>query len=537
MALAEKEFQGRGFRVVVGEQQVVMIVDPVASAAMPVTLDEVRVFFAKQGWPWQSSREIEAALAKSDGCPHVIVDNLADIRLDAQLHIRVSEDQMRAIARVSPAIWGEPITKAAVLRQLAELGISYGVQNEVIEQMVLQQTLDQEWIIALGRPTEKGANARLEYDPILQKTGGKPTFLPDGRVDFRELNNIVVVSQGQLLATRIPPTAGIPGRNIFGEELPAVPGRDLVWPIGKGVSVENNRLIATVDGQVVLKLGRINVLPVYEIPGDVDYSVGNIRFNGNVQIRGSVKPGFTIQAEGDVKISGGVDSANITCGGTLTVGGGIQGQGRGEIKVEGDIYCRFIENCKATAGGAIVVGEDIMHSQVFAGRSIQVGGRKGLIVGGVIRATDSIECKVLGAAFGTPTTLEVGVNPSLFEQFSQLQAAMAKIENELTRLKQGITRLEQLQATTGSLPPSRQELLNQLTRAHDQRSQELSNIAWQLAQQEQAMAAIKNANVKVSDTVYTGVKVTIGKSVYHVREQKRGGIFKLEEGDVIFRSQ
>ena len=46
------------------------------------------------------------------------------------------------------------------------------------------------------------------------------------------------------------------------------------------------------------------------------------------RIRGSVKPGFTIQAGGDVKISGGVDSANITCGGTLTVGGGIQGQGR-----------------------------------------------------------------------------------------------------------------------------------------------------------------------------------------------------------------
>jgi len=538
MALAEREYQGRGFRIVVGEQRVAIVVDPMVSASIPVTLEEVRTFFAQQGWPWQTVdvREVEAALTESNGQPHAIVDNLAEIRTDAQLQTRVSQDGMRVIARIIPAIWGEPVSKATVLRQLSELGVTYGVKEETIEQMVRQQSLDQEWVIAQGRPAEKGANARLVYEPALQRTGGKPTFLPDGRVDFRELNKIVVVSQGQLLATRIPPTAGMPGRNVFGEELPAVPGRDLIWPLGKGVKVENDRLIATVDGQVVLKSGRINVLPVYEIPGDVDYSVGNVRFNGNVQIRGSVKPGFTIQAEGDVKISGGVDSATIICGGTLTVGGGIQGQGRGEVKVEGDIYCRFIENCKATAAGSIVVGEDIMHSQVFAGRSIQVGGRKGLIVGGVIRATDSIECKVLGASLGTPTTVEVGVNPSLFEQYGQLMTAMSKIESELLRLKQGIDRLEQLQATVGSLPPSRQELLDQLTRAYNQRSQELGNIAWQLAQQEQAMSAIKNAYVKVGDTVYSGVKVTIGKSVYHVREEKRGGTFKLHEGDVVFRS-
>ncbi len=533
-AEVQKEFQGRGFRVLVDKQQVKMIVEPVIDTVSPVTVGEVKAFFAQQGWPWLAEEQIKAALAKSDGQPQVIIDNLAEIRTDAQLHVRVSEDHMRAVARVSPAIWGAPLTKADVLRQLAQLGVCYGIQNEVIEEMVANQTLDREWTIALGRPAEKGTNARLEYQPVLLRSGGRPTFLPDGRVDFRELNNIIVVTKGQVLATRIPPTPGTPGRNIYGVELPAVAGKDLIWPMGKGVAVENDRLVATEDGQVVLKSGRINVLPVYEISGDVDYSVGNIRFNGNVHIRGSVKPGFTIQAEGDVKIAGGVDCATIICGGTLTVGGGIQGQNRGEINVEGDVYCRFIENCKVTAGGTIEVGEDIMHSQVYAGRSIKVGGRKGLIVGGVIRATDSIECKVLGASLGTPTLLEVGINPALFEQYGQLVAAASRIEDELNRLKQGINRLEQLKSTVGSLPPSRQELLNQLQRAYNQRSHELSNITWQLSQQEQAMAAIKNAQIKVSEKVYSGVKVTIGKAVYYTREEKAGGTFKLLEGDVVF---
>lgn len=536
MADVTRGFAGRSFKVLVEENQVVLIVDPDTAAAMPITVEEVRTFFLKQGWPWQCARAVETALARNDGQPHVIVENLAEIKADAQLHVRIANDQMRAFARISPAIWGKPVTMADVQRELAELGINYGVQQDVVTQMLAGQAQDREWIIAVGRPAQNGNNAKLEYQPVMQKSGGRPAFLPDGRVDLRELNNIVVVSAGEVLATRVPPTSGVAGRNILGVELPAVPGRDLIWPVGKGVSVVDDQLVASVDGQVVLKSGRVNVLPVYEIPGDVDYSVGNVRFNGNVHIRGSVKPGFTIQAEGDIKISGGVDCANIICGGTLTVSGGIQGQGRGEVKVEGDVYSRFIENCKVTAGGAIVIGEDIMHSQVYAGRSIQVGGRKGLIVGGVARATDSIECKVLGASFGTPTVLEVGVNPAFFEQFGQLQTAMAKIEDELARLKQGLNRLEQLKAATGSLPASRQEMYNQLSRAYDQRSQEMGNIAWQLSQQEQAIAAIKGAYVKVTNTVYPGVKVTIGKSVYHMRETKPGGTFRLLEGDVAFSS-
>lgn len=531
-----KVFEGRGFRVIVEEHQVVLIVDQPTATALPVTLEEVRAFFAKQGWPWRNAHIIETILVQNDGQPHVIVKDLAEIKADAQLQVRVAEDQMRVFARVSPAIWGKPLILTDVKHKLLDLGVSYGVQGDVLEQMLAGQAFDREWTIAVGRPVQNGTNARMEYQPVMQKSGGTPAFLPDGRVDFRELDNISVVSTGQVLATRIPPTAGVAGRNVFGAEMPPVPGRDLIWPLGKGVSVVDDQLVAGIDGQVILKSGRVSVLPVYDISGDVDYSTGNVRFNGNVQIRGSVKPGFTIQAEGDIKISGGVDCANIICGGTLTVGGGLQGLGRGVVQVEGDVFSRFIENCQVTAGGAIVVGEDIMHSQVSAGRSIQVGGRKGLIVGGVTRATDSIECKVLGASFGTPTALEVGVNPSFFERFGQLQVAMSKIEDELTKLRQGINRLEQLKSSSGSLSTSRQEMLNQLSRAYEQRSQELSNLAWQVAQQEQAIASIKGAFVKVTDTVYPGVKVTIGKSVYHTREPKRGGIFKMQDGDVAFGS-
>ncbi len=532
---ATQVFRGNGFQVLIDEQQVVLIVEPPVAGSASVSLESIQTFFQQHGWPWDQESRVAEILAKSDGQPHVLVSDLASCKTDAELLLQVTGDKMRVLGQIEPAVWGQPLTLAEVEAQLEAAGICFGIQEDALQQMVATQTLPQEWVLAEGIPVQNGTNARLEYEPAVRKTGGTPTFLPDGRVDFRELDNIVTVAEGEVLATRIPPTPGKAGRDVFGQEIEPIPGRDLVWPVGKGVKVVGDQLVAAAAGQVVISGGRINVLPVYDVPGNVDYSVGNIRFNGSVLVRGSVLPGFTIQAEGDVKILGGVDGAHISCGGMLTVRGGIQGQGRGVIEVQGDVYARFIENCRITAGGSVVAGEDIMHSDVAAGRSIRVGGRKGLLVGGQIRATDSIECKVLGAALGTPTVIEVGTNPTIYEQYGQLQGSIAKKENEVLKLRQGLHRLQMLQEATGTLSPSRQELKARLTRAYQQSIDELAGMRELLAQHEKAIAAIKDAQVIVTDTIFPGVIVNIGKSVYHVRDVKKGGIFLLAGGEVVLR--
>lgn len=533
----DKLYEGRNFRVKIGKQQVLLIVDAPKDDVAPVTIGEVRQFFENQGWPWNQEQRIKTILKQHDGEAHVIENDLTSIKSDAKLHIRIAGDRMRVYGRLVPPIWGNQVTMEMARQSLREMGVIFGIQNDALQQMIAaQMDGNKEWTLAIGQAPQAGANARLQYEQSIQKTGGTPSFLPDGRVDFRELDNIVAVNEGQVLATKIPPTPGMPGRNVLNEEIPPVAGKDLVWPLGKGVSVVDNRMLAAIAGQVIIKGGRINVLPVYDVSGDVDYSTGNIRFNGNVFIRGSIKPGFTIHAEGDVKVAGGINCAQISCGGTLTVGGGIQGQGQGVVQVEGDVFTRFIENCQVTAGGAIVVGEDIMHSQVYAGRSIQVGGRKGLIVGGVIRATDSVECKVLGASMGTPTVLEVGVNPGAHDQLGMLQANKRNAEAELAKLGQGVRHLQQ-QADGGQLAASRQAMLEQLRKAYEQRSQEISEMAWQLSQYELAIAAIKDACVKVTEMVYPGIKVGIGKSIYRTHETKRGGVFKLQAGDVAFKQE
>ncbi len=521
-----------GFTVDIGNNQVLLTVHPRAEEDAPVSVTSIYGFFAARQLPWTNVRVIEQALDQATGLPVVVIPDLLAAGKSAQLNLKVSADRMQAVASVTPAVWGPELAVEDINRELRMSGIRFGIVPGVMEQIVAQQSAGREWIVAQGQAPVNGEDAYLVYRVNLDKSTLSPAFLPDGRVDFRELDNIVNVEAGQLLAERVAPTAGKPGYTIFHEEIAPKPGRELVWPVGKGVEVINNQLLSIVAGQVVHKRKKISVLPVFEVFGDVDYSIGNIKFVGNVVVRGSVKSGFNIDAEGDVKVAGWVDAANIKCTGSVIVSGGIQGQGRGVIEADGDVYCRFIENCNVSASESIIVGEDIMHSQVVAGRRIEVGGRKGLIVGGVVRATDSITCKVLGAALGTPTEVEVGINPMLFAQYGQLQGSLVKMEDELAKLRQGLQGLQRLQQLQGTLPAEKRQLYDLTRAAYEQRSREIADGRSQLMALEEAIQSIRDAYIQVSDFVHPGVRVSIGKSVFFARDLLPGGIFRLNGPDI-----
>ena len=63
------------------------------------------------------------------------------------------------------------------------------------------------------------------------------------------------------------------------------------------------------------------------IKGNVDYDYGNIDFNGSVHITGSVLPGFTVKAKGDIVVDKNVEDAYLEAGGDINVKMGISGKG------------------------------------------------------------------------------------------------------------------------------------------------------------------------------------------------------------------
>ena len=56
--------------------------------------------------------------------------------------------------------------------------------------------------------------------------------------------------------------------------------------------------------------------------------------------------------------------------------------------------------------------EAVMHCDVKCGKSIILGGRKGLLVGGLARVGKLVEVKFLGNQMFTTTVVEVGLIPT-----------------------------------------------------------------------------------------------------------------------------
>jgi hypothetical protein len=87
-------------------------------------------------------------------------------------------------------------------------------------------------------------------------------------------------------------------------------------------------LYAEIDGQFTREGGSGSVLPVFEVPGDLDMKTGDVDFFGTVMIHGHVQDGFTVKAGGNVFVMGTVGEARIHAGGQVIVGAGSrEGEG------------------------------------------------------------------------------------------------------------------------------------------------------------------------------------------------------------------
>ncbi|MCX7970802.1 MAG: FapA family protein [Negativicutes bacterium] len=241
-------------------------------------------------------------------------------------------------------------------------------------------------VVVSGTPPVEGEDGQVVIHFRLE-ADRRPQAEENEKIDYRELSPFVIASADDLLADIIPPTEGIAGQDVFGQILPAKPGKPAKIGLGDNVRCQDNKVYAEITGQVALIDDKINVSPILVISEDVDYETGNINFTGSVLVRGAVQPGFTVTASGSVEVDGSVAGA-VVAGNEVVLLRGVNG---GKITAKKSVRAKFIENAEVTAGEDIFVSDYIMHSTVRAGRKIVVVEGKGLIVGGVVMAGEELE--------------------------------------------------------------------------------------------------------------------------------------------------
>ena len=439
--------------------------------------------------------------------------------------VEISQNRMEAYLSLNTMADGQPITRQEIEDALKQRNVNYGLRDDVIAMALERQSTSRPLTIAKGSEPIHGQDARIEYKFQIGLTN-RPTKLADGRVDFYNLNLIQNVDEGEVLAVKIPATAGTTGCTVTSEEIPSRPGKDIRFKTGKNVQLMTGSeanipeaemvAIAATSGYVTNAGSKISVSTVYEVRGDVDLTTGNIEFNGTVVVKGSIREGFRVTANGDIVVMGTIYDGVVECPGSVKVQNGIIGRGKTKIKAGLSVFGRFVENSAIEAGEDVIVGESIMHSRVNARRSIIVGG-KGSIIGGVTRAGEEINCKAAGSPLGTATELEAGINPELRLELTQFLKEKQAKETDYDKAVKAIGLLKRMQLEQ-EMHPDKKALLAQVIRVQAQFGNELESINESIRTIEEQIKQSERGRVIAQGFIYAGVKVTIGPAVLHIND-------------------
>ncbi len=450
---------------------------------------------------------------------------------DAYVKVFITPDKMKASIFLTPPDDGRELKLEEILKALNDHGVKYGLDMETLENISKYPVYNENILVAEGVQPVNGKNGQVKFHFNL-KEDRKPTITDDGRVDFRNLDLIKNIKEGEILCSLEPPSKGIPGKNVLGEDIPAKDGKDAVLPKGKNteISEDGQNLIAAINGQINYIDGKVNVFQNYEVPANVDNSTGNINFIGNVIVRGSVLSGFVIQAGGNVEVGGVVEGATIIAGGDIILRRGMQGHGKGVLKSGGDIIAKYIENSNIEAKMDIKV-EAIMHSNVKCGNKLELTGKKGLLVGGTCKVGKEVSAKVIGSYMSTPTDIEVGIDPSLKERYKELKIEIEKIEEDLKKTEQAITILKKFQML-GKLTPEKQELLAKSIRTKVFYTNKIGRLKEESVYIEMKLQEEASGKIKVYGYIYPGTKVSIGTSMLYVKDNLQYCTLYREGSDV-----
>lgn len=510
-----------------------MVLYPPKDGGKPVRFDMVDAYLTK--WRIGYDKKVMSdTLAKVKEKTELRLTPEKVHSIDESSSVIIDANHLNAeITLYPPAEGGRKMSRDEIIGELVRGGVKYGLVEDRLAQLEAEREYCTPIILAKATLPIEGKNAKITYHFNTDLTQ-KPKMLEDGSVDFHTLDTICPVHAGDLLAELEPAVQGRPGIDVCGKPIKPVKVNNLILRHANRIHLSEDglKMYSDVNGHVSLVDDKVFVSDTYEVPADVDSSTGDVTCEGNVEVKGNVRTGFKIDAKGDVIVHGVVEGAEIRAGGQIILMRGIQGMSRGKLIADGNVISKFIESAEVISKYGYVQSEAIMHSQVSAKTDVIVGGKKGFISGGSTRCGQMIEAKTVGSNMGTNTLLEVGVDPTVAEEYRRLEKQVPELEAEMESARQNVALLAKKMKQGEQLPVDKLLLFKQSQKRVAEIEKQIEEIDQRLEDLQDDMEMKENGMIRVSQTAYSGCKITISGAVYYVKSDISHARFVKERGDV-----
>jgi len=486
-----------GFSLRYQNGRAVLIVSPEDRRTRQIYADDVSARMKILGIPPISARKLREIIARGSGEPEDLGDWPAGAQLSARVIVTISEDKMKAEVMIEPPRpGGAPADRKMIDYALSENAVIKGINEEAVHALLRPGYNGHSRIVAWGEVPVKGRRERFKCLFVTDR--GKPwKELNSGRIDLKELNFIQNRNAGDILAEYIPEESSSDGYDVFGNITEAEePDEEILYKAGDGVIEAGDGLIAEIDGNVRLSGDEITVEPTVSVK-DVNYSTGNIDFDGSVSVEGTVADGFTVRASGDVQVG-------------KTVGRGKLHAGRNLVLIAG--FAGDLEGAKVEVDGDLIVTEAVLHSELEVGGNLILSEGRGEITGGTAMIAGGISCKRIGNVYAGSTRIFAGCPPEKLNDYFTLGGLLKKLREEMDELE---LQAGYLKSRRGNTEQELENLEKGIT-VHKKRLQEGAS---ELKEMRDNLKAADGTVIAVEDRLYPGVSISFGLEDFHLGDK------------------
>lgn len=531
------------YRLSLIEDALYIVVTPPQGAGRPVKPDKIFDDLKKAGLKQYESEPIRQAASPTyygtpiKICSPTSIPATFKLQRDCNIRIIIDKSKMTASAICDPPFnGGEEISVAKLQMALSANNVKVPPDYEAINKMVNSKMYNEPVVVASGKPPIAGEDGYIKWYFETESKKIEIEIDDQGNVDYHKILKINTVNANEMIGEKIDPVSGVDGFNVFNEPIKAKAPKTAKMVKGKNVEITADGYFfqSLISGQLIIKNEVPSVMPLFEVKGDVDYSTGNIEFNGSVIVHGTVLDGFSVKSEGNIEIKKTVNAAILEAKGNVILAGGFIGKESGSIKAGGKIGAKFIQGGVIYSDDEVIVENNIMHSNVTSGRQVVVKGKKAAIVGGRIFASEYVEAQTIGAPAGTKTQIDVGVDILKEQEIVRIDSEISQTADYIQKIIISIDTLNNLKFKNPQKFSAAQEQILQKSIATKEtlaaKQAELSEQKTLLCNE---IVSSQKGKVVALNSFFPGVFITIRKHFkYDIKDNIKCSAIGISDGDI-----
>jgi len=453
----------------------------------------------------------------------------------------IASDSMSATMRFEPDADGAMLDEGVCIGALEtqSIPINPDIQRRVgdfLAALRLQPATSFEALVATGSPPVHGIDGRLEFEPDFDpnetedsESEKKPATSAsksadasdeddnEVRVDYYSRSAFILVHDGDVIGKLIPATEGEPGETVAGKAIAAKPGKAFHLTADESIEQgDGGVLTARVDGVLHFDGKRLRVLTELAIDEYVDFSTGNIEFPGDVLVRRGVRDRFHVHADGDLRVEGLVEAADLTADHNIALMGGMSGRHKGVARSGHDLSARYLDATHVHVGNNLCVDKELNDCQVDVAGAIESPGAT--IVGGDVYACRGVEVAVVGQD-DAHTFVAVGQSRDLAHVLNRADEVLAKLHDDFAPAQR---EYDMLMKNMAKLTGTQAERLTELQFIISTRRDQISHINKGLDDLNEMAEEYVRPMLVAHKRIWAGTKMRLGRFVVKFKTDLKG---------------